>query len=142
MLYGSEKEALAYIAGFLDGEGTITLSKQRARSKYSTSVCISQKHPLVILEIAEFLGAYYNIKVKVYQNSCNDMWMLGVYSRGDIQRFLRIVTPYLREKHRQAELLVAYIEYRDAEGKFGHTFENEEEDIFTEIRELNGGGAC
>jgi hypothetical protein len=89
----------AYLAGFIDGEGCITILKQGIKGStslsYSLSVLISQADKSLLEDLADLLGMG-----KVHKTSS------GIYnlfiSRHDSAALLLEILPYLRLKKNQA----------------------------------------
>jgi intein-encoded DNA endonuclease-like protein len=70
----------AYIAGFFDGEGHVSLKCKR--------ISISQKNPDVLKRIQKFLGYGY-----VRQNN-QGMWLLRIGARADREDFISWISPH------------------------------------------------
>lgn len=98
---------VAYIAGIIDGEGTITLSKVRKSAKFRVPVVSVSS---TTLEILEYLKSHYGgsiVKHKVYQEHHKQSWSWKL----DYKRAIKLcvdVLPFLLEpeKRRRAKLLI------------------------------------
>jgi len=90
----------AYIAGFFDGEGSISLSPKQAQ------VRIPQKDPTILEEIQELtaMGTLYYDKPN--GGSIISTWV--VYRQSDVVRFIRLIYPYVRCPTRRRKLRMAY----------------------------------
>ena len=98
---------LAWLAGFIDGEGCVRISRDRTRHdnlSYTLSIQISQKDPAILREIQanwggslyhkqpERNGGVYNLQIKSRQGAV----------------LLEALLPYLRVKRTQAELALGF----------------------------------
>ena len=99
---------LAYLAGFFDGDGSITISMLKDKTKvrkvgHQVQVLLTQNPPCPILyELLEEFGG------KIYKNSktCHALsWRCPAASH---IRFLESILPYLRIKKVAAEIAVEY----------------------------------
>jgi len=98
----------AYIAGFFDGDGSVSISRLRDATKvrkvgYQAQVLLAQNPPCPLLSelLHEFGG-------KIYKNgrACNSlMWRCP--ARNHI-KFLEKLLPYLRLKKDAAEIAIEY----------------------------------
>ncbi|MDP2789136.1 MAG: LAGLIDADG family homing endonuclease [bacterium] len=101
-----EKE-LAYIAGFLDGDGSLMLQlKKRSDSKralrFMTTICFYQdtRHEKTLYWIREVLGIGYISKRK------DGMTELRINGYKQVENILRNLLPYVRFKKPQTSALV------------------------------------
>jgi len=106
-----------YIAGFLDGEGYISILKLRRKSArggiwYQAVIKVSQreKDAKVLEYIQETYGGVINGRRIYTDNSCPSI-TLDIKNRKDIQRMLADLLPYLIVKKKQAELLIEFFKY-------------------------------
>lgn len=99
------KTNLAWAAGFLDGEGCLSFSRAKNSPHYCGYVSISQteKAPLQFLMDA-FGGSMRQVKMN---GNRKDYWHWVLASR-KAERFLRLVSPYLRVKRERAEIFLEY----------------------------------
>lgn len=111
---------LYYTAGLLDGEGTITISKNRKSAKF--------RHPQIsiastTLELLKYLqntfGGYISSK-KIYAPHHKQSWHWQVHGTHALV-FAALIAPYLKEpeKKRRAELLTSqYKKVTPRNGKY------------------------
>lgn len=124
-----------YIAGFFDGEGTITdikvLGNRRIR------VAIPQTNFEVLDEIKNFCG---------YGNICNpskreshhkDLWIYQVSKIEDMRSFLESIEPYLIVKRKQANEAISFLSKRLLKIKNKAV---EDESLSVEIKKLRSSG--
>lgn len=99
----SESE-LAYLAGLIDGEGSIRIEKSGGKYRYTphnATVCVTNSNSLMITWICDKFGGHlYRKKGR----TCWDVYWLGERA----EEILREIYPYLTAKKEQAELVFAY----------------------------------
>lgn len=93
----------AYIAGFVDGEGTINVLSISGSSKFVVELIIGQVDPRPLLWIKERCGG--NIRPHLYKNRPNNKpaWMWGIRSFG-FDELISIIYPFLILKKEKAEI--------------------------------------
>jgi len=131
-------EELAYLAGILDGEGSICLARDSHANRYIPRIdCITNTSQeglkYVTLLIDKFLG---------FENSVNIHWDKRRTSFGKIpcgtislysinaQKFAKALKPYLVIKKKQLDLVIRFFDESD---KF------EQQILFLAMRALNSG---
>ena len=85
----------AYIAGFVDGEGSFFI----ARAKWTPVISVVQKH----LPVLEFIHKLYGGCFFKQSGNC---WVLRISQSAQITRLCGDIWPYLREKKEQAGILM------------------------------------
>ena len=142
------KEELAYLAGFFDGEGCITISRIRDKSG-SLILMISNTNETIIKLIAKwFKGDIMYIKQK---DNRKEAWTFKAYSQ-DAEIFLKAIYPYLLIKKEQAHIGLEYQKLIGTKGtrynKIRRLIKNKilptilklREELFKQIRFLNRRG--
>ena len=121
----------SYIAGLMDGEGWITISKTLpAFYTIDCGIAMTSKDTI------EFAGPAIGIGVKEYQYSdSKTLYRIGAYGRR-AQEFIRQLLPYLINKKRHAELALAF----PIGGSRSDDKKIMQRVIFEEIRKLNSKG--
>ena len=106
-----------YIAGFVDGEGYLSILKLRRKSArggiwYQAVIKVSQreKDSKVLEYIQETYGGVMSGRRTYTDNSCPSL-TLDIKNKGDIQKMLTDLLPYLIVKKNQAELLLEFLSY-------------------------------
>jgi hypothetical protein len=124
----------SYVAGFIDGEGTITFARGKTGAgnyKLQPRLLIGQKKPEVLYMIQELAGEGLMLQQKaglfVYQNE-------GVKK---LPAMLENLLPYLIIKKRQAEVLLDYCKCRTAVLGAGKGLDQHCLDLDIEMRALN-----
>ena len=125
----------AYIAGFLDGEGSINCYDGRQSGRDSIRrvfrVQLYQNSEVVLEEIQAFL-ARNRISSKLRYNRRPDRlakghqgsWMLTVEGAVNTYRFLRRVEKYVIVKHQRVQESLAYIEDLSERARAGELHHN------------------
>lgn len=105
-------EDAAYIAGILDGEGSISLGRTKDGKRYTPSVTIVNGKVALMRYLVETTGLGHVIR-RDRQDLPNArisyQWQLRL---DEVIPFLSQVTPHLRLKQQQATLLMAYMAAR------------------------------
>lgn len=130
------REKLAWLAGIIDGEGSISIGrlwretpKGRVLRAYHPRVYVSNTDFKMIEVIALILEAhgirYYanpttNVRPKLQgRKECKFMMMITVSGMKTCTALLELVIPYMVTKKRQAEFLLEYCIKRKAEMREG-----------------------
>jgi len=109
----------AYVAGIIDGEGTITLSRQRANEFRCPVVSVSS----TTYEIMDYLKTHYGgfiVKHKTYKDHHKQSWSWKVERTAafkilaDIQHYLLVP----EKRHRCALILNTYKSVTPRNGKY------------------------
>jgi hypothetical protein len=112
---------LAYIAGVIDGEGTIGIYRQRS-TRYQMKVCISNSSWDLLEWIRERVGGPLVLIAKATPKH-REGWQL-VVSQYQATPLLLGCREYLQVKGAQADLALGYMdEYRPARGRVPPTEE-------------------
>ncbi len=94
----------AYIAGFFDGEGSITNNGKGFR------ITIAQTNQEVLEKIRDFVGAGYVIAVAKRREHWKDSWVYYISSQQDILRFLLGIFMFLVVKKKLAVKTIPILE--------------------------------
>lgn len=119
---------LAWLAGIIDGEGTICLGYHRDSRRYpkyafaSHLVAVSNTDEAMIVEIraiADVLGIK-QVLCQTFERrrpTHKPQWRITFKTRGAVHALLAAIFPYLVTKRPQAELMLRAISYRRALGQ-------------------------
>ena len=145
----------AYIAGIIDGEGTIGLTKHKERRtlrgwNYEPYIMVSNTSKSIMEYLKEVTGIGYYWS-KTYKNMNRGWkvpfaWQTG--ARREIISLLEQILPYLVIKKRHAVLLLEYVKMREDQEKERIAFmkgmqikySKHHDEIFEKLRELNRRG--
>jgi len=105
---------LSYIAGYLDGEGSIRISKSRriatTSPQHTLSVEITNTHVETLRWIAERIGIGM-VRCVSRARDWKPVWRWVIVSN-QAYDFLGVILPYLKQKRPQAELGMDFYERR------------------------------
>lgn len=109
-----------YIAGFFDGEGSVSIARNRANGKsdyHKVIVTLTQraKHRRVLDEVCALYGGAVVLKKQM-----NARWALGatwqLQSTPDIERFLVAMQPHVIVKAEQVRIALEFVRSRKPAG--------------------------
>ena len=114
-LFNFTSEQSAYLAGLLDGDGTISIHKQlrpntRLGYTYSKNVSIGNTNLKIIEYVAKLTGLHISppkTKPKGKPSYC-----IGIYGHDSIIAFLQPLMPFLIGKKERANLMVQFCQSR------------------------------
>lgn len=139
---------LAYIAGFFDGEGTITIHHRNASTKknwYRVCASVSNTDNTLLELLRDSFGGYISMLRR--NGNRKDIYQWHITSTGAVV-FISAIKPYLRQKLDQADVALEFqstIYHGHVQGRpVGQTYTDEEveykEYLCSVIRELNHRG--
>jgi len=140
----TQQESLAYTAGCLDGEGCIYLhqskdlihNKTERRLVPGVNVANTDRRMAVFIHDLLKWGSISRSHKKHRWKSC---WVFQVSDRAKILDFLVQIRPYLKLKHKQADLLMEYCLSSLTKSPRSPYTEREKE-IFVQMKILNQRG--
>lgn len=119
----SRKEAIAWLAGIIDGEGCIYAfwAKQQPYMKgpgMRINVLIGGCHPAMLAKVTKVLcacniGFCYQVAQRKAGNKRKTALSVVIAGKTRVKKLLELVIPHLTEKLRQAELALELINYRE-----------------------------
>lgn len=123
----SRKEAIAWLAGIMDGEGTIHAfwGKQQAHMTgpgMRVNVLIGGCNPRLLHRVSTFLQQLevgFSSQAFKPRGGRKQALQIVIAGKGRVKKFLELVSPYLTEKRDQALLALKLIEYRES---LNHTY--------------------
>jgi DNA-binding CsgD family transcriptional regulator len=132
-----------YLAGLVDGEGTIGIEKasrnDRKNPHFKPIVKISNTCKEALDYIIEQVGGFkFAIKSgRMSKNSKKAVYDIVLVRHKDVEAFLEMILPYLLIKRRQAELVIQFCKSRLS--KPNHApYSDEEIAIIEEVKKING----
>lgn len=136
-----EPKHLAYLAGLLDGEGCVTLTKRRSSVEPVIKVALTVKTPL------ELLHSYYGGNFTYYAEKANPKWKpswtWSLYSPDTIKLCLKELGELLLVKKAQADLMLRFLGERTlytGPSKIPSTETKLRLSYFREMKQLNQRG--
>src|SRR3990167_4185123 len=140
----------SYIAGLIDGEGSISISKlirkdkQHWKPAYNGFVCIGNTSKVMIDLIIETFGGTYTTECVPYRKP---MYKWMTRSSEKVIRILESLLPYLKVKSEQAKIVIEFCKTKQTKGfqrKNGvpKMELQRREGLFHKIREINATGAA
>ena len=127
----------AYIAGIIDGEGTITLSRKHKKDNRQLSITISNTEIPLLEFILETIEAGKITNKKTYQDHHTPSMTYAINNRQALD-ILSQITPYLKtyKKQRAELILIDYVRVTPRNGKYNENLKVEREkfiDAFFDI---------
>ena len=109
-----EDAMLAWMAGIIDGEGTLTIAKQIRRGRPSPAfrvvVNVANTDYRLLAPFKRYYGgAIYPRSERRRSKRWKPSWTWHCFD-GNQRLFLEEIRPHLRGKHRQADLLIRFID--------------------------------
>lgn len=139
---------IAWAAGFLDGEGTLTIKRYHRNGNihylaYISCAQVNKPHNVKALEILKSL--FQGGKIYYYSSKNKDdrievaSWNI---TSKNAKECAEILLPYLVIKHRQAQLILDFCQVVENKKQFRLTDEDHEKRayLFDEMRKLNVKG--
>jgi hypothetical protein len=125
----------AYIAGFFDGEGTVSIYKRG--SSYATKIAITNTHLPVIQYIATVVGGG-SYKLKKARSSRHKQGYTWIVNADFARTLLEQLLPYLIVKQEQAKLAIEFqLRLHDAQSRIDKAWQHE---YYLRNRTLNMNG--
>jgi hypothetical protein len=109
----------AYLAGFIDGEGTITLSRRQRNGNRQLAITISNNERGILEWIRNLTGVGTIISKKIYSKKHNQSYTYHILNRQALS-LIKQITPYLRgyKKKRAKLVLEKYLSVTPRNGKY------------------------
>jgi len=137
--------SVEYIAGFIDGEGTITINTN-LRSRGIPRVSIVNTN-YDVLRLISYTINMWGVSNSIYtdcpkvSSRHKIVHRLQVYDKQAVLTLCEVLLPHLVIKGEHAKIVIDFIKRRRMEGRQGTTFKELEKAMITRIRGLNRRGA-
>lgn len=137
----------SYIAGFIDGEGCLTISRHPSKDgtknpyKYSPWISVTNTNLEVMVWLKDITGLGH-ISLKSFRNIRHkDAYHWAIWSNQAFQ-LLEVLQPFLKVKAPQCKLLLEFYKRKRNPGKVGLTKEewDFQTDVYQNIKILNKRG--
>lgn len=121
-----------YMAGIIDGEGTVTLTVKQKGGTRHLAVTVSGTEHALIKYIQKIVGAGRIASKKVYKENHSQAYTYSIHSRQALD-LLEQITPYLKTyKFKRAKLVLkSYVAVTPRNGRYSPEIEKKKE-IFVE----------
>lgn len=109
----------AYIAGIIDGEGTVTLTRKGKNQNRQLAITISNCERSILEHILSALGAGLISKKRIYSSKHSDAYAYRILNRQALSVLAQIL-PFLRSYKRNRAMLVLrdYVHLTPRNGKY------------------------
>lgn len=140
---------IAWLAGFLDGEGTIGISRSNSKSAPraylrphlqapNTDKCLID-HMTAIIE--KVTGKKQSITHHVMPEGCKPMWRTQVHTQWECAMLIPLLLPHIISKKRQAQIVLEFCQRKLARQSYKwHEFRDLDEAGYAECLALNKRG--
>ncbi len=137
--------SIDYIAGFVDGEGCITLAAPSTKTDcYIPKILITNTNFEILRALAytlELWNIEFKLSATAHKNRKRKIcYILVIQKQESVYSFCNELRTRLKVKQRQAEILVEYITLRHIEGKYGKCHLLRRNELFAEMKMLNKKG--
>lgn len=131
-------EDAAYIAGLIDGEGTISLARKHRNDNRQLVVSISSTEPVLLEFVLRTVGAGRITRKRAYSTRHTPSVTFTISNRQALA-LLEQVAPYLRTYKTQRANLVLdhYVRLTPRNGKYDPAQTRERESLITQFLNLN-----
>jgi len=115
-----QETSLAYIAGIIDGEGTMVIGKTftenvkknskiiNPRFSANIAVAMTREEPCLFIYNTTKLGNEWQMSVRKGRENHKQFYIWRVDNRNEIVSFVKLIRKYLLIKTKQADLLVDF----------------------------------
>lgn len=109
-----DKVQRAYMAGIIDGEGSLSIHKQpsntcRAGYRFRVSVCMTNTDYKLVMRMKNWFGGTVYLQKQRHENR-KPIWRWNLNSVHQCLYFLKQIEPYLFVKKKQARLCLDFLE--------------------------------
>jgi len=128
----------SYLAGLIDGEGSVTLSRAHRNEMPSPHITITNTNRSVVRWAEQVTGYGKIISRRARRVNHKPAYIWCVAKAGRCLNLLREIRPYLRVKHRQADLILQrYKAVTPRNGQYTATLLKRKLRLVARIRALN-----
>lgn len=135
--------SLEYMAGFIDGDGCITLVHKNSKSLTPVVLIVNTNREIIVgfKFCFDELGIASYCNVEILKGNRKPVYKLSVQQLDSVHELLTLLYPHLKVKQKQAAIVLSYIERREDENfRFSDAFYVFADQCESEIRELNKRG--
>lgn len=143
----TDPPTLAYLAGLLDGEGTVGINRVKSAKAKNPShfphLMIANSYEPVVRWLGEIGGSVDVHRPSTHKSNWKTSYRWRLHGK-NAETFVRAVRPYLRIKHEQADVILELAAIRGKNnvphGTLTEAQVNEREALKMRINELNRRG--
>jgi len=99
------KLTAAYIAGLIDGEGSLEIQKKDR--KYQTRIRVCMTDETLIRWLHESFDGYFS--KRVFKDNCRTAYVWDIHNNKLVKPFIEKIYPYLRLKKKHAEVIKRFL---------------------------------
>jgi len=124
----------AYIAGLIDGEGTVTLCRKHKNENRQLAVSISSTEKYLLEYVLEVVGTGKITTKKTVKTHHSPSFTYAIYNRQALS-LLTQISPYLRtyKKHRSQLILKDYLRLTPRNGKYSEDLRSAKQEFETQL---------
>ncbi len=133
-----------YIAGFMDGEGTFTLTKSRSHARHAPRVMVCNTNANIMAQL-QYIFSLWHVECKIttmkrQSPKHKPAYLIDIMTQEYVYILCGMLLPYLVIKQEQAKMLMLYIESRRAENYTPGEPTLVQHALFSAVRQLNKQG--
>ncbi len=134
---------VGYLAGLIDGEGTVTLTRKHRRENRQLAITISSTERKVLEYVLGILGAGKITRKRVYQAHHLPSYTYAIYNRQALQ-VLAWIQPNLQTyKAKRAELILSqYVSLTPRNGKYSENQRIQREAFIDAVLSIKPAGTA
>ncbi len=139
---------LAFVAGIIDGEGCISIHRNKGRGQFYVRISVGMAHENTIKLLQETFGGKIGRNERSKYPNAQQIYRWQLSAQAEVRNFLNLVSPYIRVKTRQLHLAIAWLDdvkkrdCRKKPEKLTDTEIQRREDMFQLMHKFNGVGAA
>lgn len=140
-----DKTKLAYLAGIIDGEGTINITYLKARNEYRLRISVVNTNVRLIDWLSSNFGglAYQAKRHQVKNPTWKDKWEWIYIPSRDRLDLLNALLPFMVIKDEQLKVALKYLATTSTSGiRLTNEAKNIRKSCFEQLRMLNSGVAA
>lgn len=138
---------IAYIAGIIDGEGCVTISRKKdtmfdinKKFHYIAEIYITNTNEDFIKKIKNILGGSNTLLINKGVGNCKKCYQIRWSRQADVYKILTCVRDYLIIKRKNAEIVMKFLDSRLGHNSRTEKYIEYEIDLYTQVREINKKG--
>ena len=140
-LNNTEREKWAYLAGLIDGDGCISLTKRGTRVHYKPTISFVNTDEELVKWVSGFLGKnHYRVGKANPKKNQKQTFQVVIQGRGEVKHILEKMVPFIIRKKPQAKLCIEYYGLQKWRRGLRDPLLPREQEIFIRMKSLNRVG--